>query len=159
MRSAIDWICLSSTASLDGLIWSSTAGSLKGSPENLDRLQNRENLSSAIFVDQANLRTAIAGLQSGWSNGTTKSLGALQGAPWQLLCTFVACRLFQRPFQGLKRHQLEIDSEKLRQSKKHLQCTKQKNWTCPGKVVQVQFSGLRRAAAERAFCTESDANF
>ena len=123
MRSAKDWMCLSSTASLDSLIRSSKALLLKGRPDNLDCLQNRENLSSTIFVDRANLRAAIAGLQSGWSNGTTKSLGALQGAPWQLLCTFVPRRLFQRPFQGLKRHRLEIDSEKLRQSKKHLQCT------------------------------------
>ena len=37
MRSAIDWMCLRSTASLDCLNRSSTAGSLKGSPENLDR--------------------------------------------------------------------------------------------------------------------------
>ena len=44
MRSAINWMCLSSTASLDCLIRSSTLGSLKSSLENLDCLQNREKI-------------------------------------------------------------------------------------------------------------------
>ena len=42
MRSAIDWMCLNSTASLDCLIRSSMALLLKGRPDNLDCLQNRE---------------------------------------------------------------------------------------------------------------------
>ena len=42
MRSAIDCMFLSSTASLDSLIRSSKARLLKGRPDNLDCLQNQE---------------------------------------------------------------------------------------------------------------------
>ena len=161
MRSAINWLCLSSTASLDCLIRSSTAGSFKGSPENLDILQNRENLSSAIFVDQANLRAAIAGLQSAWSNGTTKSLGSLQGAPWQLLCTLCPVACSRGHFKAWRGTAWELtqknwDNQRNTYSVLLEMAHSQENWLIARKS---HFRLCGGAAAQRAFCTESDANF
>ncbi len=49
------------------------ASSLNGRPDNADCLQNQQKTFTTIFVDQANLRAAIAVFQSGLSNSTSAS--------------------------------------------------------------------------------------
>ena len=130
-------MCLSSTASLDSLIRSRKARLLKGRPF--------ESSDCWIAIRMIQWYYQKLRCASGSSLAAALHFCALSPVP----------EAISRPEEAPIGNRVR----KIETIKETTTVYQTKNWTCPGKVVQVQFSGLRRAAAERAFCTESDANF
>ena len=162
MRSAIHWMCLSSNASLDSLIRSSKALSLKGRPDNLDCLQNREKFVVNNFRRSSEFESSDCWIAIRMIQWYYQKLRIASGS--SLAAALHFCALSPVP-EAIWRPEEAPIGNRLREIeiiKETSTVYQTKNWTCPGKVVSVQFSAesaLRRAAAERAFRTESDANF